>query len=627
MYIIGVFAESLLGKMTCKTCAKRTRPWAVVTVLGLLWLMLAAESAIDDSMRRQKSTDEVVERHGFLETNLSEWIRYGFEHLPCFDHAGLKGMSSTEVHLRINNMYETREPRFHAGAVLWNEFLELFERVAGIMHDQMMQSNSWFDRDSRLPQNWDTISFLKETDFTNLNNRKPYMWKDKDTLLPFIQKVLLPQNAVLAAFGDLHGSLHSLLRELGGLVDQGYLSDDFRIRGEWRKRFFIVFLGDYVDRGSYGVEVFATLLRLKIANPDNVFFSRGNHEDKAQNVHGTFYDEILGKFQHTSSGNLSKIFRFYDLLPMAIFIGQQNEYTMSGEWTEDNPQYVQACHGGLEVGYAPLEFLKSPGNDMISLEGSSAKVTYSVIPSLLRKQWWDQYSKRNNIKKDFGNLFSDYDSLYASKRAHSRRWPQLPTETDVSNGFMWSDFFVHDQTKHLGYTPGRGFIFGKPLTRQWFYDNGIYAILRAHQHNNLREAGPMLEELREHGGLFDNWGTSTLAYTFLSATECPGFNFHADSFGLLYLDGSQGPDSWRIEHCKHTVASQLVYVDGKWLGKRQVLRDISKQVDPQRSYFSFIFEDFNPTIEHVCDPQRENGIVFECEGLPWGDRQKLSGTG
>lgn len=54
-----------------------------------------------------------------------------------------------------------------------------------------------------------------------------------------------------------------------------------------------LFLGDYVDRGIYGVEVMLLLLSIKLNYPKNVIILRGNHESRNMTENFTFRDEFL----------------------------------------------------------------------------------------------------------------------------------------------------------------------------------------------------------------------------------------------------------------------------------------------------------------------------------------------
>ncbi len=70
--------------------------------------------------------------------------------------------------------------------------------------------------------------------------------------------------------GDLHGDLESLI----GVLESSAFTQKMRRR----KDATLIFLGDYGDRGAYSAEVYYTVLKLKLAFPEQIVLLRGNHE-------------------------------------------------------------------------------------------------------------------------------------------------------------------------------------------------------------------------------------------------------------------------------------------------------------------------------------------------------------
>jgi predicted phosphodiesterase len=75
--------------------------------------------------------------------------------------------------------------------------------------------------------------------------------------------ICLPSRGKVVFVGDTHGDL-----DASHQVTQRYL----------KKSYCIVFLGDYVDRGSYSKENIQYLLELKLRHPEELFLLAGNHE-------------------------------------------------------------------------------------------------------------------------------------------------------------------------------------------------------------------------------------------------------------------------------------------------------------------------------------------------------------
>ena len=176
--------------------------------------------------------------------------------------------------------------------------------------------------------------------------------QDPANRLPFVEKLVVRNGTKIIFLGDLHGSAHSLLRNLMSMVCQGLLNNDFKLAPDVHN----VFLGDFVDRGAYGSEVLYLVTRLKLANWANVHLVRGNHESVGQTQECGFLRELHKKFGKDDGKTIYNLFATAcKLMPLALFLGVQVDAAQS-------PVFIQCCHGGVEPFYQPAAFLAAAGD-------------------------------------------------------------------------------------------------------------------------------------------------------------------------------------------------------------------------------------------------------------------------
>ncbi|GAB5370018.1 hypothetical protein AAMO2058_001456300 [Amorphochlora amoebiformis] len=107
-----------------------------------------------------------------------------------------------------------------------------------------------------------------------------------DQVLPHIsrERTLVEMKAPCKVFGDIHGQFFDLLEFFAAFGSPDHISGDIKV-------FNYLFLGDYVDRGMYSLEVITLLLALKLQYGSRITLLRGNHEASDTNMAYGFQDE------------------------------------------------------------------------------------------------------------------------------------------------------------------------------------------------------------------------------------------------------------------------------------------------------------------------------------------------
>lgn len=114
----------------------------------------------------------------------------------------------------------------------------------------------------------------------------------KPHLLTYIKKLIPTKKDKFIVLGDLHGSFATFMRILLRFRKLNYMDEKCILKEDYH----IIFLGDIIDRGTYGYEVMLLIFLLKITNPNNVHINNGNHEEKRDNDSFNFRQQLISLF-------------------------------------------------------------------------------------------------------------------------------------------------------------------------------------------------------------------------------------------------------------------------------------------------------------------------------------------
>ena len=311
----------------------------------------------------------------------------------------------------------------------------------------------------------------KETEFFAID--RSYYTRSPIPFQPFAQKVRISPGSKVIFHGDFHGDIRSFITTLVWLNEKELL-DGFKLISPDT---YLVFLGDYGDRGSYGIEVLYTLMRLKLANPKQVLMARGNHEDFQLTSTYGFLRE--GQMKYGRAFDPLPLWRIYDFLPVVIYLGVGSDY-------------VQCNHGGMEPGFDPKNLLSDSG-----------EVRYQFLGELKQKAF---------AKENSGWL---RDASTATRKMADEKLADFRPESPTSPnpiGFMWNDFSLFEADPVLGFNPSRlAFNHGKASTKFLLQAASsdaakLRAVFRAHQHSSVPT--PAMNRIIASNGAFRHWQSS-----------------------------------------------------------------------------------------------------------------------
>ncbi len=403
------------------------------------------------------------------------------------------------------------------------DILDEFESVATHLKELMLNSFLELSKEpSTSTSESQTIASNQAENTSNTIDKKTLEKMAITEHYVIAQKVIVPEKSLILVKGDLHGDSQSIPALIEILKAKRWISDDLILN----KNLFLVFLGDYIDRGPDSVGVIYQITELKQRNPSSVFLLRGNH-DTFPFLHGikskkdptslaNQLAQLQSKYRQNSHAQNKKITHIlnevsiaFALMPQILFIGYQDT-------TTNRTNYATFLHGGIP--HFPQKGDDFYINNPVAFYIDAPKIAENLLA--LQRLIWDPLKKIDILQCDILAHKKGYES-YASP-------------------YLWNDFLPtekisQDQISAINKARGpQAWAIGQLETENWLKNlsnekNNLSFIIRGHQ-----QSPRYLFEKKGLEGMARRWNGTVLTLDY--SPRVPGFKAIYDVYIALKPD-------------------------------------------------------------------------------------------
>lgn len=146
-------------------------------------------------------------------------------------------------------------------------------------------------------------------DILQTENILNLIFKNIDIILE--NEIIIKINTPVLIAGDIHGNFNDVKSIIVKFVELYKTNNKIKL----------LFLGDYIDRGNYSLEVITFLFYLKIKYPDNIFLLRGNHETEIDKFYSnSLYNDLYNLFKTSYDDKYEMYLNCFAKLPIIAIV-------------------------------------------------------------------------------------------------------------------------------------------------------------------------------------------------------------------------------------------------------------------------------------------------------------------